>query len=247
MKMNLIIDVGNSRIKLAVFEFNTLKDLVIFTPENFRREVEKIIHQYKIINVIISSVTHDEIEEFLFLEENFNLYLLNHQTKVPFINNYKTPQTLGVDRVALVAAASVQFQGKNVLVIDAGTCITYDFLSEKNEYYGGAISPGLEMRLKAMHTFTKKLPLLPLIDQTIVIGNNTNNSIYFGAINGVVAEIEGFINYFKPENKKLTIVLTGGDTIFLAKRLKNSIFANPNFLLEGLNSILEYNLNLNDE
>jgi type III pantothenate kinase len=147
----------------------------------------------------------------------------------------------------LVAAAVTQFPHQNILVIDAGTCITYDIVSTQKEYFGGAISPGLEMRLKALHTFTNKLPLLPLKDEEFLIGNNTKNSLYFGVINGVVAEIEGFIAHFAKENENLTVVLTGGDTIFLAKRLKNSIFANSNFLLEGLNSILEYNLKFKNE
>ncbi len=245
--MNLVIDVGNTRIKLAVFELNTLKELVVATIETFMESVQTISHQYKINQAIISSVANVPNEIINYLEKHFPLIQLNQSTKVPFLNRYETPESLGVDRIALVTAAATQFSHQNVLIIDAGTCITYDFISAKNEYFGGAISPGLEMRLKAMHAFTDKLPLLPLIDENISIGNNTKNSLYFGTINGVIAEIEGFIKHFQSKNKKLTVVLTGGDSIFLAKRLKNSIFANPNFLLEGLNNILAYNLKFKNE
>lgn len=245
--MNLVIDVGNTRIKLAVFELNTLKEIFIVTKKTLEKTLNNVSKHYKINNAIISSVAEipDELQKYI--ENISTIIYLNQKTKVPFINQYETPNTLGVDRIALVAAAVTQFSNQNTLVIDAGTCITYDLVSSKKEYFGGAISPGIEMRLKALNTFTAKLPLLPLIDAEITIGNNTNNSIYFGVINGVVAEIEGFISYFIKKNKKLTVVLTGGDTIFLAKRLKNSIFANSNFLLEGLNSILEYNLKLINE
>lgn len=245
--MNLVIDVGNTRIKLAVFELNTLKEIFIVTKKTLEKTLNNVSKHYKINNAIISSVAEipDELQKYI--ENISTIIYLNQKTKVPFINQYETLNTLGVDRIALVAAAVTQFSNQNTLVIDAGTCITYDLVSSKKEYFGGAISPGIEMRLKALNTFTAKLPLLPLIDAEITIGNNTNNSIYFGVMNGVVAEIEGFISYFIKKNKKLTVVLTGGDTIFLAKRLKNSIFANSNFLLEGLNSILEYNLKLINE
>ncbi|MDP3353402.1 MAG: type III pantothenate kinase [Flavobacteriaceae bacterium] len=245
--MNLVIDVGNTRIKLAVFELNTLKELFVVTKKTLRKSLNNISKQYNINNAIIASVTEipNELKNYI---ENISIVIhLDQKTNVPFLNRYETPDTLGVDRIALVAAAVTQFPNQNILVIDAGTCITYDIVSAENEYFGGAISPGLEMRLKALHKFTNKLPLLPLKDEEFSIGNNTKNSLYFGVINGVVAEIEGFIAYFEKENKKLTVVLTGGDTIFLAKRLKNSIFANSNFLLEGLNSILEYNLKFINE
>ena len=245
--MNLVIDVGNTRIKLAVFELNTLKEIFIVTKKTLEKTLNNVSKHYKINNAIISFFADILVVLQKYIDTISTIIYLNQKTKVPFINQYETLNTLGVDRIALVAAAVTQFSNQNTLVIDAGTCITYDLVSSKKEYFGGAISPGIEMRLKALNTFTAKLPLLPLIDAEITIGNNTNNSIYFGVMNGVVAEIEGFISYFIKKNKKLTVVLTGGDTIFLAKRLKNSIFANSNFLLEGLNSILEYNLKLINE
>lgn len=245
--MNLVVDIGNTRIKLAVFKDNSLLEVFISTADNLIATIQKVIHQYNIESAIISSVAEIPAEVNNFLAEIPAKLILNHQTKVPFYNCYETPQSLGVDRIALVSAAATQYTHQNVLVIDAGTCITYDIINAQKEYFGGAISPGLEMRLKALNMFTNKLPLLPLVDKEFEIGNNTNNSLYFGVINGVVAEIEGFIKYFERNNENLTVVLTGGDTIFLAKRLKNSIFANSNFLLEGLNRILEYNINFKNE
>ena len=167
---------------------------------------------------------------------------LNHESELPFENGYATPTTLGVDRIALAAASVYKFSDKNVLVIDAGTCITYDFIDKKRVYYGGAIAPGIEMRYKSLYTFTDKLPLLDVTYPKQLIGDSTEESMHSGIVNGVLMEIEGAIERYKEKNEELTVVLTGGDTNFLAKRLKNSIFANPNFLLEGLNNILNYNL-----
>ncbi len=245
--MNLIVDIGNTRIKLAVYEFNTLITLIIVTPQTLTESLNEIKNKYKIERAIVSSVTEIPAELELFLNELTYCMLLSNNTKVPFINKYESPTTLGVDRIALVSGASVQFPKKDVLVIDAGTCITYDFLNHKNCYLGGAISPGINMRLQAMNFYTKKLPLIPFVDKELEIGNTTESAILFGAVNGVLAEIEGFIAHFVAKSENLTVVLTGGDSIFLAKRLKNSIFANSNFLLEGLNSILAYNLKLSNE
>ena len=176
------------------------------------------------------------------IEKLFHLIRLSYKLKLPFKNKYKTPETLGADRIALIGAAMQNYSSNSVLVIDAGTCITFDFVNRKKEYYGGAISPGVEMRYKAINTFTTNLPLLELDYPKKLIGNSTENSIHSGIINGVLSEIEGVIERYKEFDEKLTVVLTGGDTNFLAKRLKNGIFANPNFLLEGLNYILNYNI-----
>ncbi len=166
---------------------------------------------------------------------------LHSELKFPFKNNYGTPKTLGVDRIALVAAAVNEFPNQNVLIIDAGSCITYDFISEELVYSGGAISPGIEMRYKAMNHFTSKLPLLNRQDEVNFIGNSTANSMHSGVVNGVIGEIDYFVRLYKEKNGFLTVVLTGGDANFLANKLKIDIFAQPNFLLRGLNTILIYN------
>ena len=154
---------------------------------------------------------------------------------------YKTPTTLGVDRLALVSASVNKFSSKNVLIIDAGTCITYDFIDNKNNYLGGAISPGVYTRYKSLNNLTAKLPLLKPRTVKNITGNSTKQSIHSGVINGVLFEIEGVIKNYNTKYEDLTVILTGGDSKFLSKQLKNSIFANSNFLLEGLNYILEFN------
>ncbi|MCL4160212.1 UNVERIFIED_CONTAM: hypothetical protein GTU68_064981, partial [Idotea baltica] len=160
---------------------------------------------------------------------------------IPFKNLYSTPKTLGIDRIALVCASVEQFPDKNVLIIDAGTCITFDFITNKNHYLGGAISPGIRMRYKSLHKFTANLPLLDTKKPKKSIGNSTANSMHSGVVQGVLFEIDGAIQKYKLKYPDLTVILTGGDTNFLSKQLKSSIFANSNFLLEGLNYLLQYN------
>lgn len=238
--LNLIIDTGNTRTKLAVFNNDVLVSLIKVKNTSIVKELKSIFKKESILLSIISSVAIIDKEVSSYLEKKTRLITLNNTTKIPFNNLYKTPKTLGVDRIALMAAAQKKFPKNNVLVIDTGTCITYDFLNSKNNYFGGAIAPGLNMKYKAMHQFTANLPLLK--PKTLIkLGDSTKNAMHQGVINGTVFEIEGVINYYKENNDNLTVVLTRGDTIFLAKLLKSSIFANPNFLLEGLNHILNYN------
>ena len=167
--------------------------------------------------------------------------VLDSSTKVPFKNLYSSPTTLGIDRIALAAAAVSLYPQKNTLIIDAGTCITYDFVNLKSEYLGGAISPGIDIRYQSLHHYTSKLPKLIKSEAHNLIGTSTSEAIHSGVINGVIHEIEGVIRQYELDFHDLTIVLTGGDTKFLFKQLKNSIFANQNFLLHGLNKILTFN------
>ncbi|MCD8401862.1 type III pantothenate kinase [Tenacibaculum finnmarkense] len=240
--MNLSIDVGNTRGKIAVFQGNIIVEVVIFNASEIIKVIEKIISKYFVSASIIASVasisekTSEEIKKIL------NPIYLTNQTKVPFKNLYGTPKTLGVDRIALAAAAVKIYPKKNILVIDAGTCITFDFINHKKEYLGGAISPGIAMRYKALHHFTSKLPLLEAKEVDNFIGVNTNTSIHSGIVNGVCNEINGVIEQYQKKFSDLTVVLTGGDTFFLAKQLKSGIFAHPNFVLEGLHTVLTYNL-----
>ena len=241
--MNLIIDAGNTRVKAAVFEVNTLIEVVFFDENKFLSEVKKILKKYKIEHGILSSVSFISEKKIEKLQSLVHLIVLSSSTKVPFINLYQTPKTLGVDRIALVSGAVKRFPNKNILVIDAGTCITFDFVNDKLEYFGGAISLGVEMRYKALHTFTSKLPFLEKGYPSDFIGKNTQESMNSGVVNGVIQEIDGVINQYKNKFSNLTVVLTGGDTNFLSKQLKSSIFAHQNFLLEGLNEILIFNKN----
>ncbi|MFI1770450.1 type III pantothenate kinase [Thalassobellus citreus] len=242
--MNLIIDVGNSFVKLAVFNKNELKFKEVVEIEVILEHIiaiKKDFHNLKY--AIISSVGKLKTEDVKVINKLFELLILDFKTKLPFTNLYKTPKTLGVDRIALACASISQCPENNVLVIDAGTCITYDFINAENEYLGGSISPGLNMRYKALNDLTANLPLLDLDIPKDIIGSSTEESIHSGVVNGVLFEIDGAIQKYKLKYPDLTVILTGGDANFLSKQLKSSIFANSNFLLEGLNFILQFNTN----
>lgn len=240
--MNLVVDIGNTLVKMAVFQNGSLQYKIAFPREEFFQKTEEIFKSFPHIekSVLSSVVKNTEREEDL-LQKRSELLILTMDIGQPFTNHYATPTTLGKDRIALIAAAVKNYPGKNVLVIDAGSCITYDFKNTEEEYLGGAISPGLEMRFRAMHEYTGNLPLFKPVENPDITGNSTQKAMNSGAVNGVLFEVDGFINMYKSENKDLTIILTGGDMLFLSKQLKNSIFANPNFLFEGLNYILEFN------
>ncbi len=240
--MYLIIDVGNTRVKVAVTETDTVEEVFVFKKTKLIPELKKITSKYSISSSIVSSVARFSEEEQQEIKKLLNPIFLNSETKVPFKNNYKTPKTLGVDRVALASAAVKKYPNTNVLVLDAGTCITYDFITKDGEYLGGAISPGIQMRYKALHTFTAKLPLLEPSELQNFIGVDTNSSIHSGVVNGISNEIDGIIKQYQKKYRDLTVVLTGGDTYFLSKQLKSVIFAHPNFVLEGLHTILIHNL-----
>ncbi|MFT4612145.1 MAG: type III pantothenate kinase [Glaciecola sp.] len=240
--MNLIIDVGNTFVKFAVFNKAKLKDKFVGKITDFEIIIEDVLKTYPKINqAIVSSVGKLKTSHIEILKSEVKVLELSHKLKLPFENLYATPKTLGVDRIALVSASVQQFPENNVLVIDAGTCITYDFINVNNEYLGGAISPGIRLRYKALNNLTANLPLLDTKLPEDILGGSTQNSIHSGVVFGVLKEIDGVIAEYGEKYSDLTIILTGGDTKFLANQLKNSIFANSNFLLEGLNFILEYN------
>ncbi|TDP58671.1 type III pantothenate kinase [Flavobacterium dankookense] len=242
--MLLAIDVGNTRIKTAVFEQNTFVDYSVFTKKEFNEKVSFILNQYpKISSIVVASVGNLDKNDFLAFENKAKILFINNEVKFPFTNLYETPNTLGIDRMVLATGAVLQFPMQNRLVIDAGTCITYDFIDENDNYLGGAISPGIRLRYESLHQFTAKLPLLTKTNPKSCIGNSTNESIHSGVVNGLTNEIDGFIDYYKSLNANFIIILTGGDAEFLAMRLKNTIFANSNFLLESLNQTFQYNQN----
>ncbi len=240
--MNLILDAGNTLLKIAVFNGTHM----IYTQKtdlsNFPDAVKEVFEKYPNINrAIVSSVSRLGKRDMDVLSVFCNVHVVDHTSKTPFKNSYATPKTLGVDRIALATAAFYYNPKGNTLVIDAGTCVTYDMVNDYGEYLGGAISPGLAMRYKALHEQTSLLPLLEYSDILDIIGNSTESSIHSGVVNGICQEIDGVIKQYNSRFKDLTVILTGGDAQFLSKRLKNTIFANSNFLLEGLNYLLEYN------
>jgi type III pantothenate kinase len=239
--MNLVVDIGNTRIKFAIFENRKLVIDEKIESGIFLTKVKELFEAFpKIDNAIISSVKKLDKEADV-LSLFCKVHVLSHTSKTPFKNSYATPNTLGVDRIALVTTAFYDYQRKNVLIIDAGTCITYDVINNYGEYLGGAISPGLLMRYNAMHNQTDGLPLLRPNELLDFVGNTTESSMHSGVVNGTTQEVDGVIEQYNQRFKDLTVILTGGDAHFFAKRLKNSIFANSKFLLEGLNYLLEYN------
>lgn len=240
--MNLIIDIGNTRVKTALFNEDEIYKTDSFKLIKFADKLKEIQTAYSIKNTLISSVGKLTRKNKNLLANLFDYIELNPNTKTPFTNKYATPQTLGVDRIALAAAASFQFPKKAVLVIDAGTCITFDFVNEKNEYLGGAIAPGVTSRYKSLHDYTANLPLLDVKEPISFIGNSTEESLHSGVVNGICREIDGIISQYKEQFGKLTVVLTGGDAKFLSSQLKSSIFVEPFFLVKGLNTILKNNI-----
>ena len=241
--MILTVDVGNTRIKASVFEGNTALENFIFEKNELEEQIEKILKKFpNCSDLVVASVGSIEKQSFLTFENQLKVHFFSHEDVFPFHNKYATPKTLGIDRMILAAGAVLQFPKQNRLVIDAGTCITYDFIDENDNYLGGAISPGLRLRYESLHNFTARLPLLTLEAPETYIGNSTQQAIHSGVVNGFVYEIDGFIDEYRKEFLNFIIILTGGDADFLAKRLKNTIFANSNFLLESLNQTYQYKI-----
>lgn len=231
----VVIDVGNSRIKVAVYE----KDSVIFQQailsDDFKNKMGVFFESLCLKpQILLSNVGKFSQQLIDWLSEKGNLHQITSDTKMPFVNKYSTPQTLGIDRMVLAAGACLKFPNSNRLVIDAGTCVTYDFINKNDEYLGGAISPGFSLRYKSLNDYTSQLPLLNLSQEHKITGDSTQSSMHSGVVNGLLFEIEQFIKYYEQLCGSLTVILTGGDAIFLAKRLKSSIFVSSNFLLESL-------------
>ena len=241
--MNLVVDIGNNFFKLGIFENSNLVFSFFEKNDKIDAEIEKIIRSYsKITSALISNVSSVKIIDIL-NKLNIKIYELDSTFIFPFKLNYKTPESLGNDRLALAAAATILFPNSNNLVIDAGTCITIDFIDNNNHFMGGSISPGVKMRYDSLNHYTANLPLLKNENNFNYPGDSTNASIHAGIIGGVSNEINGFIKQINSRNDKVNVILTGGDAKILSKTLKITIFANQNFILEGLNSILNLNKN----
>jgi type III pantothenate kinase len=240
--INLVIDIGNSRTKIALFNQH---DLMFNVPidhltSNHVMMLKEEHPQLK--KAILSTVKPYNEELKRILSEGFDQFIeLDHQTELPIENLYETPETLGKDRIAAAVGANELFPDQNLLVIDAGTAITYDLVSAKNQFIGGNISPGMEMRFKALNHYTGKLPLINFCDDFVPIGRNTTDAIRAGVQNGILYEMEQNIAFFNKNYQNLHIVMTGGDSNFFDKKLNYSIFVHFNLTLIGLNRILEHN------
>jgi type III pantothenate kinase len=245
--MNLIIDIGNTFVKIFVFETNKI---IHFQQNRTNEKIRNPEYFYEIQGIrhaIVSSVSEisEEISNIL-KKINGNVIILDQNTPIPIKNLYKTPETLGKDRLAGIVGAYNIYKQQNVLAIDAGTAIKFDLINKHAEYIGGNISPGLDMRFRALNYFTKKLPLLQKKDSNPLLGTSTEEAIVAGVQNGLVFEIEAYIDKLKADFENLKIILTGGDTFFFAHQLKNTIFAEPNLVAIGLNYILQYNVEKNN-
>ena len=242
--MNLVIDLGNTRTKLAFFQKGEL-----IAHEELDGDLELIpehlLQQYQPESAILCSVVHHAPSLVKQLSSLPFFLVFNHESPIPIENNYASPETLGLDRLANACAAANHSPGENCLIIDAGTCLKFDFVDAEGKYKGGAISPGLHMRYEALNTFTDKLPLIGGPTETPLIGTTTETSIRSGVANGILKEIEGITHTYQQCYPNLKVFLTGGDSEAVAKALmsgKNSIFADNFLTLRGLHAILQYQL-----
>ena len=239
--MNVAIDLGNTRAKLAIFKNDLIKELYVGTFE----EIFNFLKKISFSSGIISNVGNEDYTKKL-LSFSSKLFLINHNLKYPIEIKYNSFSSLGLDRIANVMGAYLLYPNKENLIIDVGTCITYDYINQKNEYLGGSISPGFQLRSNALSNFTENLPILDIqLKQQPLIGKNTNSSIKSGIINGVIAEIIKITEDYKEFSPEINVILTGGDTAFMKSVVsikKNSIFAHENLTLIGLNAIRKYNL-----
>ncbi len=236
-----MIDIGNTRIKAATFKDDALIDMFFFDTTKELLGAKELLASCQ--RAIIGSVVDDVEGLAKQLKAIIPTQVFETSTGIPIKNNYQSSATLGSDRLAASIGAYRLYPNSNVLVIDTGTCIKYNFTNYNNEYLGGGISPGMQMRFKALHQYTSKLPLIVQPLEVInLIGTTTEQSILSGVVNGAVAEIDGIIEAYKQQFQSLVCVMTGGDSEYLCKQLKNSIFANQNLVLKGLNDILNYNL-----
>ncbi len=237
----LIVDLGNTRAKVAVFVGDELLEVNSFDTPDPGQLLKPYLESGDLKACIISSVSIPTSTFREFLSE-IQLIEFNALTPIPIINRYASPSTLGADRLAVAVAANGLYPGKDVLIIDAGSAITYDFINKNGEYQGGGITAGVHMRFKALNTFTSRLPLVEARFPDFLIGRNSDESILSGVMNGIRAEMDGIIEEYKLLYPDIIILFTGGDMFYFEKILKNNIFAIPNLVLTGLNLILEYNL-----
>ena len=239
---NLVIDIGNTLQKIAVFNNDECVYYQSF-PVITKEILLSIFDHHIIKNSIISSVAEFDVRLVNFLKTNTKMICYSHQTKLPITILYKSIETLGLDRIANAVGAVALFPAKNVLSIQAGSCLVLDFVNEHGEYLGGSISPGMSMRFEALHEKTKNLPLLHTKEiLPEFLGTDTFSSLSSGVINGICSEIDGFIEAYKTCFNNLIVLLTGGDAPCLQKSIKNTIFAAPNVVLKGLNEIIKYNV-----
>jgi type III pantothenate kinase len=238
--VTLCFDYGNTRRKFAVFHDSTMIEVDVL-EEGDAAEIKQVIEKFKPDRSILASVVEHDPEIEMILSGSTAFHKLSHLSKFPFTVPVGKPETMGADRIALAAAMVKFYPGKNNLVVGLGTAITYNFINKYNEFLGGSISPGMEMRFRALKDYTAKLPLIKKDWNFPLIGYDTRTNILSGVILGMAKEIEGTIDAYREKYGNFNVVLTGGDSTYFALHLKNPIFADPDFLYKGLYAICEYN------
>ncbi len=238
--MNLVFDIGNTQYKLSIF-YNNKMVFHQYLDDLNQKLLNKLTEEYPIKKAICSDTRGIDLSRIQEYIPNIPFIELTHKTKVPLQLNYKTPETLGKDRIAGAVGATSIFPNTPVLIIDIGTALTIDFVSEKQVFEGGIISPGQELRFKALHNFTGKLPLLEPANETDLRGNSTKTAMQFGVQNGMLFEINEYISRYKNQYPDLKTIITGGDAYLFDTKIKYAIFAEPFLVPIGLNTIIDYN------
>jgi type III pantothenate kinase len=236
----LCLDLGNTRLKAGIFNKDELVEEIILADDSIET-MKRVIDKWKPAKAILSSVINHRADMEAYLASNCVFHKLTHLTKINFTTPVGKPQSIGADRLALVAAAVHFFPGKNTLVIGLGSCITYNFVNQYNQFLGGSISPGMDMRFRSMNEFTAKLPLVTADWNYPMIGYDTKTNLQSGVITGIASEIDGFIEKYSGKYGNFNAVLTGGNSAYFVSQLKNKIFADYHFLFKGLYALSELN------
>jgi type III pantothenate kinase len=240
MPITLCFDFGNTRMKCAVFDRRELMEVLVLENDS-EETIHGLIEKYHPVKSLLSSVIDHNPGLETILSANSKFHKLDHNSKIPITTPVGKPETIGADRLGLVVAAADLFPGKNNLVIGLGTAITYNFINKYNEFLGGGISPGMEMRFKSLQTFTAKLPLVKKDWNFPLVGYDTRTNILSGVILGMAKEIDGTIDAYAEKYRNFNVLLTGGDAPYFVYHLKNLIFADPNLIYKGLYAISEFN------
>jgi len=239
-QVTLCFDFGNTRLKCAVFDDRSLREVIVLENDSVET-IEQLIKTYRPTKTLLSSVIDHNQEMERVLKATTRFHKLDHHSKIPITTPVGKPETIGADRLGLVVAAVDLFPNKNNLVIGLGTAITYNFINKYHEFLGGGISPGMEMRFKSLHTFTALLPLVEKDWNLPLVGYDTRTNILSGVILGMAKEIDGMIDAYAEKYGNFNVLLTGGDAPYFVYHLKNKIFADPNLIYKGLYAISEVN------
>ena len=240
--MNLVIDLGNTSRKAALFGKQPEPLQVHRSEILFLNVIKEWFEKYEIRACLVSASGEEDTLLENFIADRCGLFRLDYKLPLPVSLHYKTPETLGDDRIANVCGAAALFPETDVLVIDVGTCITYDFIDRKKRYAGGAISPGMQMRFRAMHEFTARLPLVKNTENIPLTGQTTDESLQSGVVNGIAEECSGIIARYNEKYPELKTLITGGDAGYFEKQIKMPIFAAPMLSFIGMNEILRHNV-----